>query len=147
TASNTLQGHISQLRRILGDRHSIVARAPGYVLDHGWEPTDLQLAERLIQQGRQAAEPVEGARQLARALGFWRGPAIVDVACSTWLEEQAERLERLRRSGLEALVEARLKLGEHAALIPELEQLCREHPYHELIQGQLMLALYRSGRQ
>jgi DNA-binding SARP family transcriptional activator/tetratricopeptide (TPR) repeat protein len=146
TAVNTLQSHISYLRTVLGDRGSILARPPGYLLEPGGG-TDVAEAERLMRRGAEAAEPAEAVRHLCRALELWRGRPLADVTGVAWLEEQAERLDllwlRLRR----AMSEARLAAGDHVLLVPELEQMAADHPLDERICEQLMLALYRSGRQ
>ncbi len=147
TAVNTLQSHVSHLRHILGSKDAIRAQPPGYVLDLGDEATDVQVAERLIRQGTQAADHSDRARQVQAALALWRGRPLLDVAGVTWLDEQAGRLDQLWLQATQALTDARLALGEHAQLIPDLEQLTREHPFDEQIHGQLMLALYRNGRQ
>ena len=148
TVSNALQSHVSYLRRLLGTPAAIVARPPGYLLDlPDPDATDVRVAERLIGMGRQAAEPERQASLLRSALDLWRGRALVDVADHHWLDQQAERLEQLRLAAVVALVEARLALGEHASLVPELERLTRLHPLREDLHGQLMLALYRCGRQ
>ncbi|ONI79784.1 hypothetical protein ALI144C_23880 [Actinosynnema sp. ALI-1.44] len=144
TAANTLQRHVSYLRGVLGDRAAIKARPPGYVLDIGTEATDLRVAQRLIQQGKQSADPAVSASCLRAALMLWRDQPLADV---TGLGGQAERLAMIRLEAVEALTEARLALGEHAQLVMELEQLSEQHPFREHIHRQLMLALYRTGRQ
>jgi DNA-binding SARP family transcriptional activator len=73
TAVNTLQSHVSYLRNVLGSKAAILARPPGYVLDLGGDHTDVQLAERLLRQGTQSADPVHGAQHLQAALALWRG--------------------------------------------------------------------------
>jgi DNA-binding SARP family transcriptional activator/Tfp pilus assembly protein PilF len=147
TALNTLQSHVSYLRNILGSKAAILARPPGYVLDLGGDHTDVQLAERLLRQGTQSADPVHGARHLQAALALWRGRPMADLAGLAWLEEQAERLDLFRVQIKRALFEARLAAGEHAQLIPDLDRMIADHPLDEHIHAQLMLALYRSGRQ
>jgi DNA-binding SARP family transcriptional activator/pimeloyl-ACP methyl ester carboxylesterase len=144
TAANTLQSHVSYLRRVLGDPAAIVARAPGYVLEAG---TDLLAAQRLIEQGKRAADPAASVSHLRAALACWRDRPLVDVTGVPWLAEQAERITAIQLAAVDALTEVRLALGEHAQLVPELERRSRQHPYHEHLHGQLMLALYRSGRQ
>ncbi|RSN33661.1 hypothetical protein DL990_17105 [Amycolatopsis sp. WAC 01416] len=138
---NTVQTHVSALRRMLGDRDAIVARSPGYVLNAA---TDLARAQRLIERAGQAPDP---AACLREALALWRDQPLADVTGMPWLDEQAERLALLRLDAVEALGEARLALGEHAGLVPELEELCRLHPFREHLHRQLMLALYGVGRQ
>ena len=146
-AVNTLQSHISHLRNVLGSKAAILARPPGYLLDLGSDGTDVQLAERLLRQGTQSADPADGARHLQSALALWRGRPLADVPGLAWLEEQAERLDLLWLQVKRALAKARLAAGEHAHLVPDLEQLVADHPLDEQIHAQLMLALYRNGRQ
>ncbi|HEY7262514.1 MAG TPA: BTAD domain-containing putative transcriptional regulator [Trebonia sp.] len=147
TPVNTLQSHVSHLRTVLGSRAAILAKPPGYVLDVGDEGTDARLAERLMRQAARAPDPVQRVRELREALALWRGSPLADLAGIAWLEDQAERLDLLRERIRQALAEARLAAGEHAQLVPELEQMVADHPLNERISGQLMLALYRSGRQ
>jgi DNA-binding SARP family transcriptional activator/tetratricopeptide (TPR) repeat protein len=147
TAQNTLQSHVSYLRTVLGSRSAILARPPGYVLDLGGDGTDVHVAERLLRQGTMSADPVQGARHLRDALSLWRGRPLMDLAGLAWPEEQAGRLELLWIQVKRAYLEARLGAGEHVQLLPDLERLVVDHPLDEQIHGQLMLALYRSGRQ
>jgi DNA-binding SARP family transcriptional activator/tetratricopeptide (TPR) repeat protein len=147
TAINSLQTHISYLRRVLGSKDAIVARPPGYLLNLGSDSTDARTAERLLRRGRQATDPVQGARDLAEALALWRGRPLADLVGSTWLEEQSERLGALAEEIRRALFEARLAAGQHREIVAELEQLAADDPLDEQLHGQLMLALYRCGRQ
>ena len=151
TAANTVQSHISHLRQVLGTRAAILARPPGYLLDLGAEATDVRVVERLVQTSGQHTDPAARAGQLRAALGMWRGQPLANLAelagKLAWLDEQVDRAYRLRLEATRGLVDARLALGEHVALVPELERLIRDHPFDELIHGQLILALYRSGRQ
>jgi DNA-binding SARP family transcriptional activator len=147
TVRNTLQSHVSYLRTLLGDKNAIVGRPPGYRLDVGDDGTDVWLAERLLRQGAQAADPVRGVSDLREALALWRGRPLADVTGLAWLEEQAGRLELLAERISRALSEARLAAGEHRQLIGELEQMAAAHPLDEQVYAQLMTALYRSGRQ
>jgi DNA-binding SARP family transcriptional activator/tetratricopeptide (TPR) repeat protein len=147
TVLNTLQAHVSQLRKVLGNKAAIVACPPGYVLDLGGDDTDVHVAGRLLRQGTQAADPGRGAQHLQAALELWRGSPLQDLAGLACLEEQAGHLDLLRLQIQRALAEARLAAGEHVQLVPGLEQLAAEHPLDEQIRAQLMLALYRSGRQ
>ncbi|HVQ94958.1 MAG TPA: AfsR/SARP family transcriptional regulator, partial [Mycobacteriales bacterium] len=147
TAVNTLQSHVSHLRQVLGGKATIRTQPPGYLLDLGPDGTDVEVAERLIRAGSRSTEPAERVSYLRAALALWRGHPLVDVSGLAWLDEQAQRLSQLRLSAQQALVEARLALGEHAAVLPELEQLTLDHPFDEPLHRQLMLALYRAGRQ
>jgi DNA-binding SARP family transcriptional activator len=147
TAANTLQNHVAYLRRLLGVRTAIMARPPGYVLDLPGEATDIAAAERLIQEGNEATDPVRSASLLRSALTLWRGRPLDDIAGAPWLDLQANRLEELQLVAVQALVEVRLALGEHLQLLPELERLTQYHPLHERLHGQRMVALYRAGRQ
>jgi DNA-binding SARP family transcriptional activator len=146
TAVNTLQSHVSHLRAVLGSKAAILARPPGYLLDLA-DGTDVQVAERLLRLGTQAADPARGVAQLRAALALWRGRPLADLAGVAWLEDQASRLDQLRLRIQRALLAARLAAGEHAQLVPGLEQMVADHPLDEQICAQLMMALYRSGRQ
>lgn len=147
TSLNTVQSHVSYLRRVLGARAAIAARPPGYVLDLPAEPTDVVVAERLIRAGRRAADPARGVELLRAALALWRGQPLVNVADVAWLAEQSDRLLALELQARTALVDAQLSLGEHTELVPELRRLAAEQPFDEHVQAQLVLALYRAGRQ
>jgi DNA-binding SARP family transcriptional activator len=147
TAVNTLESHVSHLRHVLGSKPAIRTQAPGYVLDLGPDGTDVQIAERLLEQGQQSADPALAARRLRAALALWRGRPLADLAGLPWLEDQAERLDLLGMQVRRALFGARLAAGKHLALLPELAQMVADRPLDEQVQAQLMLALYRSGRQ
>jgi len=147
TVVNSLQAHISYLRGMLGNREAILARSPGYLLNLGGDGTDARAAERLLRQGRQAADPARGVADLREALALWRGRPLADVTGSAWLEEQAGRLDLLADQVRRALLEARLAAGEHAEIVPGLEQMAAADALDEQVHGQLMLALYRCGRQ
>jgi DNA-binding SARP family transcriptional activator len=148
TAVNTLQSHVSYLRRVLGFRSAIVAQPPGYRLDLPNDATDVEVAERLLRQARQSGGRAEEvAAHLRAALALWRGRPLLDVAGQSWLDEQAVRLDQLHSQVTQALIDARLALGEHADLVPQLERLAQERPFDEQGHAQLMLALYRAGRQ
>lgn len=148
-AMTTLQSHMSYLRRLLGRREAIQAHRPGYVLAMPDEQpvTDLQAAQDLLGRADRLRDPQPAAAQLRAALDLWRGRSLADLSELTWFAEQAGRLEEIRLDAHKALVDARLQLGHHAALIREAEHLHREHPMDEQIAGHLMLALFRAGRQ
>ena len=131
TAMNSLQTHVSYLRGVLGARTAILTRPPGYVLQLPGDGTDVRVAERLLEQGTRSADPVVAVRCLREALGLWRGRPLADVADLAWLSAQEERLGPLRMRIRQALSEARLAAGEHARLVPELEQMVADHPLDE----------------
>jgi DNA-binding SARP family transcriptional activator len=147
TGANTLQSHMSHLRRVLDDRAAIRARPPGYLLDVDGEATDIETAERLIGQSKQQPNPADQEPLLAAAVALWRGPPLADLAGLSWFDLHAHRLDQLHLQARHALINARLELGQHQQLIPALEQLIRQHPHYEDSYGQLMLAQYRAGRQ
>jgi len=147
TVVNTLQTHVSYLRTVLGSKNAIRACRPGYLLDLGGDSSDVQVAERLLREGTSSADPAQGVRHLRAALALWHGQSLADVTGVAWLEEQAVRLDLLCLQVRRALAEARLAAGEHADLVPELEEMVAESPLDERVYGQLMLALYRCGRQ
>jgi DNA-binding SARP family transcriptional activator len=146
TAAVTLQSHVSRIRRVLGDRATIVARRPGYVLEASGEITDVQFAERLIRTA-ETGDPLDRERHLRAAVELWRDRPLADLAGMAWFDNHARRLEGMLLRARLALLDVRLALGRHAELVAELEQLARAHPLDERIHQQLMLALYRSGRQ
>jgi DNA-binding SARP family transcriptional activator len=138
TALNTIQYYVSQLRKSLGaDR--IVTRPPGYLIRIGPGELDLERFEALLEQGDVGA--------LREALGLWRGPALADLAFEPFAQAETGRLEELRLVALERRVDLDLEDGRDAELVGELEGLIAEHPLRERLHGQLMLALYRGGRQ
>lgn len=144
---NTLQSHVSSLRRVLGGRASIIARPPGYQLNLAGDASDLATARRLIERGEQDSDQAGGAAAFRSALALWRGQSLADLADLSWFGEQAQQLELLRLRAVEGFARARLELGEGAGLVPELESLAHQHPFHERLHAHLMLALYRAGRQ
>ena len=148
-AGHSLDDYVSRLRKVLGaDR--IERRAPGYVLRVESDESDLVLFERLAEQGAASlarGDAAEGARRLSDALELWRGPALADVLYEPFASLEAERLEDRRLSVLENRIEADLARGAGPEVVRELERLIHEHPLRERLVGQLMLALYRSGRQ
>lgn len=146
TASTALQGHVSRLRRLLG-AEAIATRPPGYVLDQpAAEAVDLHRFLALADAARDQ-EPAVREATLELALGLWRGPAFADLDDGAALAEEARRLEELRLVAYEDLVETRLALGRHAEVVVELEAFARREPFRERVTEQLMLALYRNGRQ
>src|SRR5262249_29989504 len=123
-------------------------RPPGYRLRVEPGELDLDRFEALLVQGRAAAHQPAAAREhLAEALALWRGHALADLQEDSLLVTEAERLEERRLFALEARLEAELELGGGRELVGELERLVQAHPFRERLVGQLMVALYRAGRQ
>ena len=128
----------------------LVTRSNGYELRVGPDDVDVARFERALVDAEQAlggGEPARAASVLREALGLWRGPALADFAYEPFAQGEITRLEELRLVALEQRVDADLALGRHAQVVGELEALVREHPLRERLRAQLMLALYRSGRQ
>jgi DNA-binding SARP family transcriptional activator len=146
TAVTQVQRQISELRKVLGAESIIDTQAPGYVIRLAPEQLDLHRFERLTEEAGRA-EARLAADLLREALGLWRGEALADLAYEPFARPAVERLEEIRLAALERRIEADLALGRHAEAAAELEQLVAEHPLREGLRGQLMLALYRSGRQ
>jgi len=149
TATKTVQVYVSRLRKELG-QGVLLTRGGGYVLDIEPDQLDAERFQRLTAEGRDALERGEArsaSEQLRQALDLWRGPPLADLAYEPFAPSHIARLEELRLVALEHRIEADLVLGNHAALIPEIETLVGEHPARERLRAQLILALYRSGRQ
>ena len=144
TAMTSLQNAVSQLRKALGP-DVLVTRAPGYMLKVAPDQVDLGRFERLVREGRAAAGP-ERARLLREALELWHGAALADAELE-YAEIEARRLEELRIAATEELIDAELEAGRSGAIVAPIEALVRENPLRERLRGQLMLALYRTGRQ
>ncbi|MGN6871864.1 MAG: BTAD domain-containing putative transcriptional regulator [Solirubrobacteraceae bacterium] len=149
TAAKTIQIYVSKLRKALGDG-MVLTRAGGYVLDTYRTDVDARQFDTLTTEGRgllHAGDFRGAARLLREALELWRGPALADFGYESFAQATVAQLEESRLVVLEDRIEAELRLGDHAQVVGELEALVREHPLRERPVGQLMLALYRSGRQ
>lgn len=149
SARKLLQVYVSQLRKSLGDA-VLLTRAPGYLIVVAWPQLDWARFERLLEEGSEAlgeGNPELASSLFARALALWRGPALVEFAYDSLVQAEARRLEELRISALEQRIEADVQLGRHVQLVGELQALVGEHPFQERFRAQLMLVLYRSGRQ
>jgi predicted ATPase/DNA-binding SARP family transcriptional activator len=150
TARNTIQVYVSQLRKLLPDGASLETAPPGYRLVVELDTVDLFEFVRLCGDGRTAlgtGDAAGAADALRAALALWRGPALADLAWEPFAHAEIGRLEELRLAALEDRIDADLALGRHGQLVGELERLAAEHPLRERVRGQLMLALYRAGRQ
>ena len=167
TAARTLQAHVSRLRKALdhrGDLPSIngderradgsdsvlVTRAHGYLLRVGPGELDLDRFTRLVERGRQAlaaGDWGEASGTLRDALGLWRGPPLADFTYEAFAQAPIAQLEELYLGAVEDRAEADLALGRHRDLVAELASLVERHPLRERLRSELMLALYRCGRQ
>jgi len=144
---NALQHHVSRLRAALG-AESIAAAPDGYAL--AGATVDALRFEELLARARsavRAGDAGQAAKLVARALALWRGRPLQGLPDSPWAGAEAARLEALRADALEEQFEAALALGEHTELVAWIRRTLEEHPFRERLWGQLMLALYRSGRQ
>jgi DNA-binding SARP family transcriptional activator/ABC-type branched-subunit amino acid transport system substrate-binding protein len=155
TAATAVHGYVSQLRKALTNgsprgRSVIVTREPGYVLAIEPEQLDLARFEGLRASAREASargEPAVALAELERALGLWRGSTLEDLADESFALEAARRIEELRMGAVEERFDAALALGKGRELVPEIESAIGREPLREHLREQLMLALYRAGRQ
>jgi ABC-type transport system substrate-binding protein/DNA-binding SARP family transcriptional activator/streptogramin lyase len=153
-ADHMLRVQVSRLRAALSltaaQTDRLTARPPGYVLRVEPGELDLQVFEDLLAEGHEAIENQNfesAATTLRAAESLWRGRPLADLEFERFARIDIERLEELRLVGLEERTDAELALGRHAMLVPELEARVAEHPLRERSRAQLMLALYRCGRQ
>jgi DNA-binding SARP family transcriptional activator len=152
TATKALHGLVSTLRKRLEPGEDgttppvLETRAPGYLLAIDRDQVDANRFRRLVAEATQAPAATKAA-WLREALGLWRGPALDEFAYEPFAQAAIAELEELRLAALEERLEADLALGRHAELVAELEGLVAEHPLRERLRAQLMLALYRCGRQ
>lgn len=156
SALNTLQGYVSRLRKALdpdgrnGDAPTIAFRRRGYVLTAPPDQIDSCRFERLVAEAEargSRGDVTEAATLLRAALALWRGTALSDFMHEQFAQAEIVRLDELRLKAVEDRIDADLACGRHAALVAELEGLVAKYPLRERLRGQLMLALYRCGRQ
>jgi WD40 repeat protein/DNA-binding SARP family transcriptional activator len=153
SADHALRNHVSRLRKVLApvaDEPRLVARAPGYLLRVESSELDLERFEALAADGEEAlasGDATAAAAAFRAADALWHGRALADLELEPFLRVEADRLEDLRLAGVEHRIDAELALGRHGNVVVELETVCAEHPYRERFRAQLMLALYRCGRQ
>jgi DNA-binding SARP family transcriptional activator len=150
TAAKVVQVYVSQLRKSLGEDDRLLTRSPGYLLRVDAHELDAQRFELLFEEGRRAlaaGDAREAATTIREALALWRGPPLADLAFEPFTQSEIARLEERKLAATIERIDADLALGRHADLIAELETLVADHPLQERLRAQLMLALYRSGRQ
>jgi DNA-binding SARP family transcriptional activator len=150
-AANALQSRVSQLRKALGPHARWLETTPsGYVLRLEPGQLDAERFESARMEGGEAlarGDLEAAAGVLREGLALWRGDALADFAYEAFAQPEIARLEELRLGAIEDRLEADLGLGAHVQAVGELESLVREHPLRERLRGQLMVALYRCGRQ
>jgi YVTN family beta-propeller protein len=152
-AQGSLDVYVSRLRRALGAAASgpvVVTRPGAYCLQLADGQLDVRRFERLVARGRSALAanaPGQAGASLRAALQLWRGNALSDLSCEPFAQVEIGRLEELRLGAVEDRIESDLALGRHADVVSELEALVAVHPLRERLHGQLMIALYRCGRQ
>jgi DNA-binding SARP family transcriptional activator len=149
-AVKTTQVHVSRLRKTLRDPELVTTTPAGYCLRVLPGELDAERFDRLVERGQRAladGRAETAAEALREALALWRGPPLADLAFETFARGEIERLEERRLAVLELRVNAELSAGWHGPLVAELQQLVADHPTRETFVSQLMLALYRSGRQ
>jgi DNA-binding SARP family transcriptional activator/tetratricopeptide (TPR) repeat protein len=149
TGLQTVRVYVSQIRKALGN-DLIRTLAAGYVLELGPDQLDAHRFERLLDEGRAAiavGDAATAAAVLHEGLDLWRGAALADFTFEPFAQAEIARLEGLRVAALDARIDADLALGGNIELVGELEGLIAEYPLRERFRGQLMLALYRAGRQ
>ncbi len=147
TASKAIQVYVSSLRKAFGtSRDALETRGNGYVLHVEAGELDLHEFELLLERAK-AEEPGARVATLHSALSLWRGAPLADLTYEPFAQPEAARLEALRLLAQEERIEAELALGRGPDLVPELDALVAESPLQERPRAQLMLALYRSGRQ
>ena len=149
TAAKTLQGYVSHLRKALGDE-VLLTRGGGYLLVAAPGQVDADRFEAMAADARRALADGDASRareMLDAALGLWRGEPLADLAYEPFAAGEIARLDEARLAALEDRIDADLMLGDHRGLVGELEALVAVHPHRERMLGQLMLALYRCGRQ
>jgi DNA-binding SARP family transcriptional activator len=149
TATKVLQTYVSQLRRVLG-ADVIVTHSRGYLLQVEKEGLDAGRFRNLAARARLLAGSGEAERAESvyrESLALWRGSPLADLSFESFARNEVEQLGEERVDAVIGWIDCRLGLGQHSELVPELERLVRKHPLRERLRAQLMLALYRSGRQ
>jgi len=149
-ARAALHSAVQRLRSTVGPSGLIETRPPGYVINLGDGELDVRAFGVLAERGRAAAEAgnwAEAARLLRQGLGLWRGEPLADVPSRLLRHRECPAIEDLRLQALATRIDAELQLGRHGELVAELRQLVAERPLQEQFHAQLMLSLYRSGRQ
>ena len=152
-AATTLRTHVGAVRRVLasaGAGDALGTRAGGYLLALDPADLDAEVFAGLVDRGQEAlgiGDPAHAAALLGEALALWRGDVLSDLGPPDFADAAVARLGELRVVAEETAMAAALALGQHREVVGRLQELVAAHPFHERLCGQLMLALYRSGRQ
>src|SRR5688572_8226563 len=149
TATKTVQVYVAQLRKTLGDG-LVLTHGRAYAVDLQGNELDIDRFEALSREGRRllaAGKAEEAVTTLAEALALWRGAPLADFTYEEFAQSEIARLEEERLVTLEARIDAELVLDRGEELVSELRALVDRHPLRERLRAQLMIALYRSGRQ
>lgn len=150
TAEQVVRVYVSNLRKALGTPEIVLTRGGGYLLQVGADDVDADRFDALRTEGHRllaAGEAIQAVETLGDALALWRGAPLQDFAYERFAQSEIARLEELRLATLEDLFDARLAAGHDSELVADLEQLVGANPLRERLRAQLMLSLYRSGRQ
>lgn len=150
SAPKVVQVYVSQLRKRLDGLAQLATQPPGYMLTVGDDELDAARFERLVAEAHALAEggdPAAAVERFDAALALWRGRVLADVVFESFAANEAERLEELRLTALADRIDCELERGRHDRLCGELETIVAAHPLRERFRAQLMLALYRAGRQ
>ena len=147
SGATALQVRVSQLRKALGPAgERLETRTPGYLFRAERGELDLERFSQLIEEADGASAAI-AAERFRDALALWRGSPLADLAYESFAQPAIRRIEELRLAALERRIEADLALGRHADVVADLEAVIDAEPLRERFRGQLILALYRSGRQ
>ena len=150
TAAQVVRVYVSNLRKALEPPQVILTRGSGYLLQVGADDVDVDRFDALRTEGHRllaAGEAAQAAEALSKALALWRGAPLQDFAYERFAQSEIGRLEELRLTAFEDLFDAKLAAGDDSELAADLEHLVDANPLRERLRGQLMVALYRSGRQ
>jgi DNA-binding SARP family transcriptional activator len=147
SAKGTIHSYLSHLRGAVGD--IIFREGNAYRIEVAPENFDVSRFEDLLYRARAiiGTQPRQGAEMIREGLSLWRGDPYSGLTDCRPIHDEAVRLEEVKLGAIEDCVDAELEIGEHATLVPPLESLVATHPFRERLIGQLMIALFRCGRQ
>ena len=152
-AGTTIRSYVARIRRVIDGQDAesrVVTQSPGYMLEVTGEAFDVACFEARLADARvrlSRGDAAGASTEASSALEVWRGDAYVEFADEDWARPEAQRLGELRLVAHETFIDAELACGRDAELVPRIEELAAEHPTRESFRAQLMVALYRAGRQ